>query len=261
MALWILSETTWVSRYQKKHSPTHTHHGHQSSLSASSIYYDPWHPPYSIHVLYSLFPQSLSKFSLVYLLPWHPPLHTPYISSPNHYLLFATRLYHRNLFCFSIKIMSSNPVLPLNSLLGTLSCNFTPHIHLCPLKCHLIFHSYRPGLTSMHLTALQQLLYNLPLTVNDIFLLVSNSTICLNLFHSNRILVSTAASASPSTLNNNLNQLKLQPFYAPWTLFGTTQVSWHQKGKTMQICTLTQTHNQARIPPLSCLRAGLIELD
>jgi len=28
-----------------------THRGHQSSLSASSIYYDPWHPPYSIHVL------------------------------------------------------------------------------------------------------------------------------------------------------------------------------------------------------------------
>ena len=45
-----------------------THRGHQSSLSAFSIYYDTWHPPYSIHMLYSLFPQSLSKFSLVYLL-------------------------------------------------------------------------------------------------------------------------------------------------------------------------------------------------
>ena len=29
--LWILSGTTRVSRYQKKHSPTHTYHGHQSS--------------------------------------------------------------------------------------------------------------------------------------------------------------------------------------------------------------------------------------
>jgi len=27
-ALWILSGTTRVSRYQKKHSPTHTYHGH-----------------------------------------------------------------------------------------------------------------------------------------------------------------------------------------------------------------------------------------
>ena len=32
MALWILSGTNWVSRYQKKHSPTHTYRGHQSSL-------------------------------------------------------------------------------------------------------------------------------------------------------------------------------------------------------------------------------------
>ena len=31
-ALWILSQTTWVSLYQKKHSPTHIHRGHQSSL-------------------------------------------------------------------------------------------------------------------------------------------------------------------------------------------------------------------------------------
>jgi len=84
-----------VSRYEKKHSPTHTHRGHQSSQSAFSIYYEPWHPPYSIHVLCSLFPQSLSKFSLVYFLAWYPPLHTPYVSSPNHCLLFAAHA-HRN---------------------------------------------------------------------------------------------------------------------------------------------------------------------
>jgi len=93
MALWNLSGTTRVSRYQKKHSPTDPHRGHQSSLSAFSIYYDPWHPLYSIHVLYSLFPQSLFKFSLVYLLAWYPPLHTPYISSPNHCLLFAAHAH------------------------------------------------------------------------------------------------------------------------------------------------------------------------
>ena len=73
-ALWILSWTTQVSWYQKKHSPTHTHHGHQWSLSAFSIYYDPWHPPYPIHVLYSLSAQSLSKFSLVYLLACYTTL-------------------------------------------------------------------------------------------------------------------------------------------------------------------------------------------
>jgi len=39
-ALWILFGTTWVSRYQKKHSPTHTHRGHQISLymNTKSIY-------------------------------------------------------------------------------------------------------------------------------------------------------------------------------------------------------------------------------
>ena len=31
-AVRILSRTTWVSRYQKKHSPTHTYRGYQSSL-------------------------------------------------------------------------------------------------------------------------------------------------------------------------------------------------------------------------------------
>ena len=61
-ALWILSGTTRVSWYQKKHSPTHNHRGHQSSLSASSIYYNPWHPPYSIHVLQPLSTISLQVF-------------------------------------------------------------------------------------------------------------------------------------------------------------------------------------------------------
>jgi len=32
MAVWILSGTTRVSQYQKKHSLTHTYRGHQSSL-------------------------------------------------------------------------------------------------------------------------------------------------------------------------------------------------------------------------------------
>jgi len=100
-ALWILTGTMWVIRYQKKHSPTHTYRGHQISVSASSIYYDPWHPPYSIHVLYSLFPQSLFEFSLVYLMAWHPPLHTPYISSPNHYLLFVAHA-HTITTCFAV---------------------------------------------------------------------------------------------------------------------------------------------------------------
>jgi len=32
MALWILSRTTWVIQYQKKHSPTHSYRGHQAPV-------------------------------------------------------------------------------------------------------------------------------------------------------------------------------------------------------------------------------------
>ena len=71
---------------------THTYHNHHF-LPASCIFYNPWHPPCSIYVPDSLFLQSLSKFSLIYLFSWHPPLYTPYISSPNHCLLFAAHAH------------------------------------------------------------------------------------------------------------------------------------------------------------------------
>jgi len=109
-ALWILSGTTQLSWYQKVHSPTHTHHGHQSSLlcflhllrSMAS-----WHPPCSIYMPNSLFPQFLSKFSLVYLLAWHPLLHTPYISSANHCLLFAAHAHT----CFAVVLRLCHLIL------------------------------------------------------------------------------------------------------------------------------------------------------
>jgi len=113
-----------------------------------------------------------------------------------------TSPYHRNLFCRSTEIMSSNPSLSLNPLLGTLSCSLTPHIHLTILISAASF-SFLTGQISLPCNILlcTQLLYNLHVTVNDISLLVSSGTNCLNLFHPFRILVSTAASASPSTLN------------------------------------------------------------
>jgi len=109
------ARTTSVSRYQKKYSPTHMVINHP--LSASSIY--PWYPLRSIYMPDSLFPQSLSKFSLVYLLAWHPPLHTPYfIQSLSSFR--STCPYHRNLFCCSTEIMSK-------------VANFNlPHLHSAP---------------------------------------------------------------------------------------------------------------------------------
>ena len=56
------------------------------------------------------------------------------------------------------------------------------------------------ALTSSHIVICCQL-NSLPLLISDISQLVSNGTNCLNLFHPIRILASTAASASPSTLN------------------------------------------------------------
>ena len=116
-ALWILSTTTQMSWYQKKHSPTHICHGHQWSLICF------------LHLLWSMasslfnlrawqsFPQSLSKFSFVYLLAWHLQLHTPYIYSPNHCLLFAAHI-HTIATCFAV-------ILRLWHIIPSLSQPFT----------------------------------------------------------------------------------------------------------------------------------------
>jgi len=85
-ALLTLSGTTWMSQYENKLIPILVI---SHPLSASSIYYYSRHPPCSIYMPDSLFQQSCYKCSLVYLLAWHHQLHTPYISSPNHCLLFA----------------------------------------------------------------------------------------------------------------------------------------------------------------------------
>jgi len=55
-----IARTTRVSRYRKKQKPTHTHVVINHPLSASSICYNPWHPPGSIYVPGRLFPQSHS---------------------------------------------------------------------------------------------------------------------------------------------------------------------------------------------------------
>jgi len=52
-------------------------------------------------MLANLFAQPLSTFFLVYLLVWSPPPHISYISSPNQWLLFATRA-HTIATCFAI---------------------------------------------------------------------------------------------------------------------------------------------------------------
>ena len=116
----------------------------------------------------------------------------------------STCPYHCNLYCCSTEIISSNPSLSINSLLGTLSFCLISYIHLTILisaRRSATSFSFLPDQVSLPCNILfhTQLLYNLLLTINDISLLVSNGTKCLNLFHPIWILVSTAASASPYT--------------------------------------------------------------
>jgi len=129
-----LSGYTRVSRYQKKHSPTHTYPDHQpSSVSflhllrstVSSLFnLCAWQYFWttSLQVLFGL-PLSLepsTSYSIHFI--------TQSLSS-----FLNTCPYQHNLFCCSTEIMSSVPSLSLDPLLGTLSFSWTTHIHLTTL--------------------------------------------------------------------------------------------------------------------------------
>jgi len=61
--LWILSGTTWVSWYQKKHSPAHTYRGHQSSLVCLlHLLWSTASPLFSLHAWQSFSTTSLQVF-------------------------------------------------------------------------------------------------------------------------------------------------------------------------------------------------------
>ena len=95
-----LSRTTQVSRYQKKHSPTHHPDHHATFISF-------FHPPRSTaSSLFKLrawqsFCTTSSMSSLIYLLVWSPPPHIPYTSSSNQCLLFAAHA-HTIATCFAV---------------------------------------------------------------------------------------------------------------------------------------------------------------
>jgi len=114
MTLWILSGTTRVSRYQKKHSPSHNYRGHQSSLICF------------IHLMLSMASslfnlracQSFSTISVqvFFGLPFGL---SPSTSYSIHFFtqslssFSSTCPYHPNMFCCTTEIMSSNPSLSL----------------------------------------------------------------------------------------------------------------------------------------------------
>jgi len=79
--------------------------------------------------------QSFSTISLqVFLLAWHPPLHTPYISSSNHYLLFATHA-HTIATCFAVvpKLCHLN-LVSLSTLYSELYFVTSHHTFILPFS-------------------------------------------------------------------------------------------------------------------------------
>ena len=149
-------------------------------------------------------PQPLSRSSLVYFLVWGSLLHTSYISSPNCHL-FAIHA-HTIAACFAVVPRLCHQACSFGSLLANLSFTLTPHIRLTILisaRWSAISFSFLTGHVSLPCSMLlhTQLLYNLPLIINDMSLLVSSGTNCLNLFHPIQIMASTIASAPSSTLS------------------------------------------------------------
>jgi len=97
----------------------------------------------------------------------------------------STCPYDCTLFCCSTEIISSNS--SLSALYLELSFTLMPLIHLTILisaRWSATSFSFLTGQVSLPCNILlcTQLLYNLPLTISDISLLVCNGTNCLNLF-------------------------------------------------------------------------------
>jgi len=152
-----LSRTTRLSWYQKKHSLTHIYHDHQSSFicflhllrSIASFLFNlrAWKSfcTSSIQVLFGL-PLGLVP-STSYFIPG-TFLHPVIVIATHAYTngtCFAVvpRLYHLILVCLLTLYFCLNATHPCD------------HFHLFQLKCHLVFFSYRPVLTSMqHITLL-----------------------------------------------------------------------------------------------------------
>jgi len=123
-----LSGSTQVGRYQKKHSPTHTHPDHRTSFInflhlqrsiASSLFSLRAWQSYLTTSLQVLFGLSLGL--------------GPSTSYSMHFFTQSSSFcntcpYHRSLFCCSTNSISSVPNLSLSSLLGNLSFTLTPHI-------------------------------------------------------------------------------------------------------------------------------------
>jgi len=128
-ALWTLSGTIWVSQYQKKHTPTHTYRGHQSSLicflhllrsKASSLF--------NLRAWQSFSTVSVQVFFGLLLGLAPSALYSIHFFTQSLSSFRSTCPYHHNLFCCNTEIMSSNSSLSQPFVWN--SCSLMPHILL-----------------------------------------------------------------------------------------------------------------------------------
>ena len=117
-----LSRTTRVGRYQKKHSPAHTHPVQRTSFITCLLLQ--WSTSSS---LFSLrvwqFSRTIS-FQVLFGLPLGLEPSTSYsmhFFAQSSSSFCSTCPYQRSLFCCNINAMSSTPSLSLSSLLGSVS--------------------------------------------------------------------------------------------------------------------------------------------
>ena len=181
------SRTTQVGRYQKKLA--HSHPSWSSDIlhqlpPFTTIHSILWVQFTCLTILFdNLFPGPLWSSSWSWTLYFI--LHHFFTQSLSYF--HSTCPYQRSLFCCNTNAMSSIPSLSLSSLLGNLSFSLVPLIRLTILisaRWITTTFSFLTGQVSLPCNMLlrTQLLYNLPLIINDMSLLVSNGTNCLNQF-------------------------------------------------------------------------------
>ena len=171
------SGTTRVGRYQKKHSPTHTHPHHRTSFIsflhllrsiASSVF--------SLHAWQFSLTTSFQVFFGLSLGLEPSTSYSMHFFTQSSSFLCSACPYQCSLFCCNTNAMSSIPSLSLSSLLGNLSFSLTPQIYLTILisaRWSATTFSFFTGQVSLPCNMLlrTQLLYNLPLIINDTSLL------------------------------------------------------------------------------------------
>ena len=126
--------TTRVSRYQKKHSSTHLILIIIQSLSASSIYYDPQHPPFNLRAWQSFCTTSLQVLFGLPLGLEPSTLYSIHFFTQSASSFCNTCPYHCSLFCCSTKIVSSIPNLywlQMNDFVTLYMLLFIPIHFLC----------------------------------------------------------------------------------------------------------------------------------